>query len=142
MVEDEIQRITSSFERKSIMWLAILVLLLSFIYIATTLGSIQWVRWVAVFSGYMLVLFLVVKGGIYEYFQEKKWRRISFGDFLLWTTLIFATILFINTTLIFQSINDVSPEWLIKFSKSTGLSAGIGSAVLSVIYILIAIFKK
>lgn len=133
--------IKTNIEEKSRLWLGLFVLVLSVVYILATLGKTSWTAYIAIIFGYFLVGFLYIEGGIREYFRRKEYKRISFGDFIVWTTIFFGTVVLINTTLLFQTIRDSAPEWLITFVASTGVVAGVISGILGIVYIFTPRFK-
>jgi len=128
-------------EKKTTLWLGLLVLVLSIIYVLTTLGKADWVTYIAIIFGIFLAVFLFIEGGVFEYFRRKEYRQIGFGDILVWATIVSATAIAMNSILLFQSIKDIAPQWLISISTGTGVTFGVLGGIFAIVYIFSGRFK-
>ena len=142
MTEETIISSGRSFERKAGIWLGLSILLLSIIYLATTLEDLSWVRWIAVFFGFLVVLILIIEGGIFNYFAQKGYQSISFSDIVIWLTLITATLIFVNTSLLIPVLQSKAPEWLISITRTSGVILGSMGILLGIIYMISGFFKR
>jgi len=128
-------------EKKTAMWFGLLVVLLSVIYIFVTLGKTDWVRWIAVVWGFFLTGLLLIEAGVVTYFKNKDWRKFSMGDMVVIGSVVFATVIGINTLLLIGNLKQTSPLWLVNFTSTTGVISGIGGAILGIIHIFYPRFK-
>lgn len=137
--------IKPNFEKKTGLWLGLLVLVLSIIYILTTLGKATWTSYIAIVFGYFLVGFLIIEGGVLEYFRRKDYKKIGVGDFVVWITIASASVIFLNTTLLIQAVRNITPDNilnpLLSFTQITGVTAGIVGAILGIVYIAYSRFR-
>ena len=134
-------------EQKTMLWTGLLLVVLSLIYIFVTLGRIDLIRWVAVFFGAYLSIFLFVQAGIIEYFRKKEYKTIGFGDIVVWLTVIVAVLVLINTALLIGIIGAYIPEWitsqewLMSLTRTIGVIIGILAGLLGIAHILSPRFK-
>ncbi len=128
-------------EKKTNLWLGLLILVLSIVYVLATLGRTSWTAWIAIIFGLFLTIFLIIEGGIITYFQKKDYKRLGFGDAVVWVTAVVAAIIFINTLLLFNFIKQQAPEWLINFAGTTGIITGVIAGILAIVYIFYPRFK-
>jgi len=128
-------------EKQSRFWIGLLVLIMSVIYILVTLGKTEWTQWIAIVFGGFLFFFLLSEASIVEYFRSKKYKTFGFGDIMVWLTLIFAIGVLLNTMLLIQVVNNVTPVWLINFATVSGVVVGAGAGILAVIHLLTGKFS-
>ena len=128
-------------EKKSQFWIGLLVLILSVLYVFSTLGRADLAVYVSIIFGYFLTIFLIVEAGVVDYFIKKEYRKVNFSDFVIWLTTITAGAILVNTTLLFQKLNDLSPEWLLTFSSTTGVIVGVTAGILAIIFMVTSKFK-
>lgn len=128
-------------EKKTALWMGLFVLVMSIIYILVTLGKADWVTWIAVVWGFFLAGLLILEAGIIDYFRKKEYKKIGFGDLVVWFSVAFAIIVAINSALLIGALRSSAPEWLVSFASTTGVIAGIGAGILGIIHILMPKFK-
>lgn len=128
-------------EKKSQFWLGLLVVVLSLVYIFSTLGRTTWTNWIAFLFGVFLAIFLFVEGGITNYFKSKSYRSLGFGDLVVFLTIFSGAIVLLNSILIFRSIRAVAPEWLIGFTTATGVTTGVIAGILGIVFVFTARFR-
>jgi hypothetical protein len=127
-------------EKKTGLWMGLLVVVLSIIYLLVSLGKAEWIQYIALIWGFFLSIFLFLEAGIITYFQKKEWKKITMGDFVVWITVIFAALIFINSLLLINIVRINTPTWLQSFSSMVGIVAGIGGAILGIIHIIMPRF--
>lgn len=128
-------------EKRTGLWLGLFILVMSIVYIFVTLGKTTWINWIAVIWGFFLGGLLILEAGVLTYFQKKDWKKLSFGDIIVWLSVAFAVVIIINTILIFGTLRESAPVWLVNFSTITGLTAGIGGAILGILHMTMSRFK-
>ena len=134
-------------EQKTTLWTGVSLVILSLVYVFVTLGELEWIRWLAVVFGVYLSIFLFVQAGIIEYFREKEYETIGFGDVVVWLTVIVAVLVFINTALLVGIIGAYIPEWitsqewLMSLTRTMGIITGIVAGLLGIAHILSPRFK-
>jgi len=128
---------------KATFWTGLLIVVMSLVYIFVTLGRVELVKWLAVIFGFYLTIFLFVEAGIGEYFRKKEYREIGFGDIMVWMTIIIAVLVFINTLLLIGTLSAYLPkwEWLISFTRMTGVTVGGVACLLGIIHVFSSRFK-
>lgn len=120
--------------QKTITWMAVLVLVMSLIYIFVTLGKTTWLQWLAIIWGFFLAGFLFIQSGIITYFQRKEYKSFGFGDIIVFLTVVAGALVFVNSLLIIQSVKDVAPLWLVSMSNTLGVITGISGGVLAILH--------
>jgi hypothetical protein len=131
----------ATLEKKSGLWIGLFVIVMSIIYVLVTLGKTDWVRWIAIIWGFFLAGLLFSEAGIIEYFRKKEYKKLGFGDFVVWMTVASAVIVLMNTFLLIQVVRENAPLWLVSFSQTTGLIAGSIAGILGIAHILLPRFK-
>jgi hypothetical protein len=132
---------TDKIEKRTSMWMGIFITVLALIYILTTLGKTTWISWIAIVFGFFLAGFLFIQSGILTYFKKDEYRKIGVGDVVVWLTIIFAVGVLLNTLLIIEALKNIAPEWLISFSRTIGVTVGVGAGILGIVHIFFPRFK-
>ena len=124
-------------EKKTQVWLGALILVLSLIYVFASLGKIDWVIWIAVTFGIFLSIFLFSEGGVYEYWRNKGYKKISANDFLVWMTMFVSGVVFLNSIALMGVVRDWLPDTVLSFLSVVGVTSGIIAGTLGAIYVII-----
>ena len=114
MVEQKISKKTN-------LWLGVFVLVMSVIYILVTIGQTAWINWIAMVWGFFLGGFLLIEGQIIAYFREKRYRKLTVGDFVVFASLIFGVVIIINSFLLIGILQESAPSWLVSFATTMGM---------------------
>src|SRR3990167_4205832 len=112
-------------EKKTGLWMGILVAILSVIYILVTLGKTTCVQYIAVIWSFFLALFLFSEASIITYFQRKDYKRIGIGDIVVFLSIAFGAGILINGLLLINVISSNAPLWVVTFAQTIGLITGI-----------------
>ena len=128
-------------EKQTSLWMGLFILVMALMYILASLGKVDWLRYIAVIFGFFLAGFLFIQSGIRVYFQRQEYKKISIGDFVVFATIIFAAGILINSFLLIEALKNISPNWLLSFSRVTGIIAGTGAGILAVVHLLLPRFK-
>ena len=132
---------TNQIEKRTSMFMGAFIVVLAVVYILATLGKTDFVTWIAIIFGFFLAGFLAIQSGILTYFERKEFRKIGFGDLIVLLTVIFAAGVFLNTLLLIEVVKNVSPEWLISFAKTIGVTVGVGAGILGIIHVVFPRFR-
>ena len=128
-------------EKKSSLWIGAFLLVMSLVYILVSLGKTDWIKWIAVIFGLFIAGFLFIESGIVTYFRKKDYKKIQFGDFVVWITVGVAFVVAINSLLLIGMLNNSAPQWLKSFSSMTGVAVGGVAGVLAIIHMIMPRFK-
>lgn len=120
-------------EQGSERWFGVTVILLSLMLIASSLGKTNWLAYISGGFSIILGLFLYREGGVRDYLQKKGYKKITAGDFIVWSSFIFGTFLLTNGLLLF--FGDLSGGF-VNFIRSSGVVGGIISLILGTFLIL------
>ena len=93
-------------------------------YIFASFGNSTAVLWMFAFLGILLGLGLYSESAVVEYFRQKRYKQVGFGDIFVWLGIVFGTIVILNSILIIQAIRNVAPDWLLSFLSVNGAIAG------------------
>jgi len=132
---------TDNIEKRTSMWMGLFIIVLALIYIFTTLGKTEWITWISIIFGFFLAGFLFIQSGIVTYFKKDDYKKIGLEDLVVWLTIIFAVGVLLNTILLIETISNVSPEWLISFATTIGVTTGVGASILGITYVIFPRFK-
>jgi hypothetical protein len=122
-------------EKQTQIWMGAFIAILSVIYGLSSLGRVEWVNYISIIFGFFLSGFLLIEGGIFAYFREKKYKVITFGDIITITTMIISALTLLNTLLLFKAVRMSAPIWLLDFSKTTGVIVAIAGGIIGIIYL-------
>jgi len=128
-------------EKKTSLWMGIFVLVMSLVYILVSLGKTDWIKWIALIWGFFIAGFLFIQSGIVTYFRKKDYRKIGFGDVVVWITVGVAFIVTINSLLLIGILNNSAPTWLKSFSSMTGVVVGSLAGILAIVHMIMPRFK-
>lgn len=128
-------------EKKTSMWLGMFVVVMSIVYIFVTLGRTNWITYIAIIWGLFLSVFLFLEAGVMDYFRKKEWRKIGFGDVVVWLSIGFGAVILVNSLLLIGTLKDSVPLWISNFAATNGVIAGVGGAILGIIHIMMPRFK-
>lgn len=128
-------------EKNTSLWVGLLVLVLSIVYILVSLGKSDWVKIISIIWGFFLTGFLFFQAGVTDYFRKKDYRKIGFGDIVVWLTVGVAFMTLVNTFMMISSVGKMLPEWLTSFAKATGIFVGVTGGVLAIVHMLMPRFK-
>jgi hypothetical protein len=110
---------------KSTKWVLSAIIVTSVLgYIFASLGKSSLVLWTFSILGILLGLGLYSEVAIVEYFRQKKYKKIGFGDIFVWFGFIFGTVVILNSIFIIQAVRNVAPGWLLSFLSINGAIAG------------------
>ena len=124
-------------EKKSQVWLGLLVLVSSIIYILASLGRADWTVWMALVFGVFLSGFLIFEGGVYHYWKSKGYKHIGMSDFVVYLTMFVAGAVFLNSIALMGVVRDWLPDAVLSFLSTIGVTTGIIAGILGIIYVLI-----
>lgn len=122
-------------EKGSSKWFGVVILILSLMLIASSLGRTEWIQWISVAFSILLGLFLYREGGVRDYIRNKGYKKITLQDPIVWLSFIFGTFLIINGILLINVIRNASPDWLVNFISSSGVIGGVVAGILAIILI-------
>lgn len=128
-------------EKRSSLWLGLLVIVLSIVFIFASVGRTDLTVWIAVIFGFFLSGFLFIEAGIFTYFQKKDFRKFGFGDIVVFLTVGVAVGVFLNTLLLTNFVSASPPEWLVNFATTTGVTVGSLAGVLGIVHIVAPRFR-
>jgi hypothetical protein len=124
-------------EKKTQSWLGYLILVLSLIYVLTSLGKVDWIIWFAVAFGVFLSIFLLIEGGVYDYWRSKGYKEVTAHDFLVWLTMFVAGAVFLNSIALISVIKDMIPSSVLGFLSTIGVTTAVIAGILGMIYIIV-----
>lgn len=124
-------------EKGTKFWIGILIFVFSLIYALFSLGKIEVLQWFTVVWSIFLIIFLSIEGAIFTYFKRGGYKKIGLGDFIIWITMVTVGALIINTVALITIIGQEAPNWINSFATTTGVTVGIVSAILAVVYVFI-----
>jgi len=107
---------------KTVLSLIVVVAILGYVF--ASFGNTDAVLWTFAILGIFLGLGIYSEVSIIEYFRRKKYKSISYADFLVWAGFIFGTVVILNSIIIIQTIREITPEWLINFLSINGAIFG------------------
>lgn len=128
-------------QNKVNIWVGSIVALMSVGYLLTSLGQAEYIMYIFSTFGIILSLFLFAQAGLIQYFKSENYKRIGLGDLVVFTTIIVATGVLLNSIIIFQAIKDAIPVWLSNFATTTGVLFGILGIIFGIIHIMYPRFK-
>jgi len=132
--ENKIQKQTS-------LWIGLALLAFSVMYALVSLGRTEWLSWMAVGSGLFISVFLFIQAGVFEYFRKKDYRKIGFGDVVVWTTVAVSIAIFLNSLFLIQFIGNAVPSALRTFLANVGVITGSLGGLLAILHIFMPRFK-
>lgn len=129
-------------ENKSRMIIAGFILVLAVLYVVASLfDSVNLLQWFAVVFGFFLSLILFVEAGVITYFKKKEYRKLGFGDVLVWFTIIIAVATFLDTLLLAGVITKGASQWLSTYVSNSATIIGASAGVLAIIHLVSPRFK-
>jgi|GEM_PF-6010288 len=126
---------------KTNLWIGSIVVLMGLGYLLTSLGQVDYVRYIFTAFGIILSVFLFIEAGVIQYFKKENYKQIGFGDIVVFGTIIVATGVLLNSILVFQAVRDVMPSWLASFATTTGVLFGVLGIIAGVLHITFPRFK-
>ena len=116
---------------KGTKWILTAIILVAVLgYVFSSFGNSNAVMWLFAILGILLGLGLYSESAIVEYFRQKRYRQVGFGDVFVWLGLVFGTIVILNSILIIQAVRNIAPDWLLSFLSINGAIAGGISGIL------------
>ena len=128
-------------EKNSMRWIGAFLVTMFVIYGLASLGKLDFLRYIAVVIGFFLAGFLFVESQIISYLKNKKYRNFDVGDVIVVLSILVSVAIFINSLLLLNIINESAPQWLIKFSMTTGVVVAVIGAILSIIHFFFGKFE-
>ena len=131
-----------SIEKKTKTILGIMILLLMALFIAFNLGSSNILRVLFAVTGILIGTLLLTESRVIDYFQEKRFRSVSTGDFMVFLlTIVGVLVLFNSALFLIPQIEDFIGTTLVNTLRSTAIISAIAGAIIGVIAIWTPRFK-
>jgi len=123
-------------ERKTRIILGIMILLLMGLFIAFNLGSSTVLRILFAVTGILIGSLLLAESRIIDYFQEKKYRKVSTGDFIVFImTIVGVLVLFNSVIFLIPQIESLIGTTIVTTLKTTAIISAIAGGIIGVIAI-------
>lgn len=107
------------------------------IYTLASLGiKYDYTKYVIIIVGFVLGIVLILEAGVFTYFQTKSYRKITFGDLVIFVTTILAGGVFLNSLLLINAVKEQIPLWLQTFAQSSGTIIGIVGLIVALFFML------
>ena len=117
-------------EKSTQMILAVLGIIITLLFILVSMGKADWLQWIALIAGAFLGLVLWTEGAIYAYFKSSGYRKIGFGDIIVWASFVVGAILITQAIFLLNALQNQMPVWLEKFLSVSGITIGILAGIL------------
>jgi hypothetical protein len=117
--------------------LGIFAVLMLVIFTIASIGiKYDFTKYVVMISGFFLTFILISEAGVFQYFRSKSYKKITFGDIIIFVSILLAGGVFINSLLMIPQLSAVSPLWLISYAQVSGAIMGLIGLIVAVIYMM------
>jgi len=126
---------TDKTEKSTQTILGIFAILMLIVFTIASLGiKYDFTKYVVMITGFALTFILISEAGVYQYFRNKSYRKIGFGDIIVFIAILLAGGVLVNSFLMIAQIAQISPAWLISYAQASGTIIGIVGLVIAIIF--------
>lgn len=124
-------------EKSTQLILGLFAILMLIIFTIASLGlKYDFTKYVVMITGFVLTCILISEAKVFQYFHNHGYRKISFGDLLVFGAILLAGGVLVNSFLMLSQIAEISPAWLISYAHVSGTIIGIIGLIIAVIFMI------
>ena len=127
---------TKNIEKKTKVILGVMILLLMALFVAFNLGENNVLRILFAITGILIGSLLLAESRIIDYFQQKRYKQVTLGDFIVFImTIVGVLVLFNSAIFLIPQIESIVGTLVVSTLKSTAIISAIAGAIIGVLAI-------
>jgi phosphatidylserine synthase len=132
---------TKKIEKGTRYIIGISLLLLIAMYVLFVLGKSDATKYIAATVGVLMAIILFIEGSIIKYIRQKKYKKIGFGDVVVWLSAVASACLLVSSYFIVWGVRNGAPQWIANAVKPFSVSVAIFSAILVIVHLVHETFE-